>query len=176
MAKVAEYMLQGIASDICEISVIAKDPSRKLIVLPVTGEEHRNPGMQHQLFRARLNRSDEYFALDLSSAQYGHYDPVVPFDTYAADRASESLIEHEQVLGQVRLGHLRKGPSGQLPESIVAKKRQISDRIMPAVRKFEIDTNTTVSEMLEQDKVELDRSSGDLLQQIYAAMEDQSVK
>ena len=55
------------------------------------GKERSSPGMRHQLPRLRLNRSDEYFALDLSSAQYGHFDPMVPFDTYTTDRVSESL-------------------------------------------------------------------------------------
>ncbi|KAK0111679.1 hypothetical protein ONS95_002024 [Cadophora gregata] len=119
--------------------------------------------MLHQLFRVRLNGSNEHFALDLSSAQYGYYDPVVPFDTYATDRSSALLDEHDQLLGQARSDMGKQGTSGRLQRSTVISKSMILDCIMKAITLHRIDANTTVGEMLKAGEIERDRWSADLL-------------
>ncbi|KAK7905992.1 hypothetical protein LTR67_000717 [Exophiala xenobiotica] len=43
----------------------------------------------HQVFRVRLKATQEYFVIDLSNAQFGFFDTVIPWEKYLLDRVSE---------------------------------------------------------------------------------------
>ena len=45
----------------------------------------------HYIFRVRLKGSGEDFAIDIANAKYGHYDTVVPWDTYLSQRVSRII-------------------------------------------------------------------------------------
>lgn len=45
----------------------------------------------HYIFRVRLKGSGEDFAIDIANAKYGHFDTVVPWDTYLGQRVSRII-------------------------------------------------------------------------------------
>nr|KAK5447463.1 hypothetical protein LTR18_003043 [Exophiala xenobiotica] len=47
--------------------------------------DDRDPTI-HQVFRARLKATKEYFAIDLSNAQFGFFDTVIPWEKYLSER------------------------------------------------------------------------------------------
>ncbi|KAG4428556.1 hypothetical protein IFR05_015960 [Cadophora sp. M221] len=170
MAEVAKYVLKGVASEIYEISVRPKDPSRKLMIMLGTGMEDQSPAVIHQPLRVQLNESNEVFALDLSSAQYGYYDSVAPFGTYVAERASNFLSERTRDLGCAKAEEMRQVQYTLIKGNRILRKRKISDRILPAVTRFEGSTSKTMKGMLKKGKTEWDDWSGELLEQIDIAM------
>ena len=50
-----------------------------------------SPAWLHQLFRVRLKGTKEYFAIDLTNAQYGCFDTVIPWNQYLKERVSQLL-------------------------------------------------------------------------------------
>lgn len=56
----------------------------------------------HLFFRVTLKHSGEVYALDLSGAQYGYYDPVAPFETYLEERARAIVAPEHRYLGRTR--------------------------------------------------------------------------
>lgn len=47
----------------------------------------------HTLWRVELKRSKEQYALDLTGAQFGFHDPVVPWDVYAESRIGQYIYK-----------------------------------------------------------------------------------
>lgn len=119
--------LLGIASEICEISIRPKDFTRKLMIILATGKEDPFPDVAHQLFRGQLKGSCGVFALDLSSAQYGYYDSVVPFGTYAAGRVSNFLPERTRVLGLAKAEEMRQVQCTLINGNRILRKEKSQD-------------------------------------------------
>jgi hypothetical protein len=42
----------------------------------------------HQVFRVRLKATKEYFVIDLTNAQFGFFDTVIPWEKYLSERVS----------------------------------------------------------------------------------------
>ncbi|KAK5227632.1 hypothetical protein LTR47_008674 [Exophiala xenobiotica] len=42
----------------------------------------------HQVFRVRLKATNEYFVIDLTNAQFGFFDTVIPWEKYLSERVS----------------------------------------------------------------------------------------
>ncbi|KAK5216441.1 hypothetical protein LTR72_010615 [Exophiala xenobiotica] len=42
----------------------------------------------HQVFRVRLTATKEYFVIDLTNAQFGFFDTVIPWEKYLSERVS----------------------------------------------------------------------------------------
>ena len=61
----------------------------KMRMFSATGEEDTGR-YGHHVFRATLKNDDSYI-VDLSGAQYGHYDPIVIDRTYFQTRATTML-------------------------------------------------------------------------------------
>ncbi|CAL3967893.1 unnamed protein product [Diplocarpon coronariae] len=68
MFGVVEYVLQGTVSEIREVVIVPKNPTRRLPTVCTNGEENPSASMTHQLFRLKLSGIHD-FALDLSGAQ-----------------------------------------------------------------------------------------------------------
>jgi hypothetical protein len=49
------------------------------------GSEH-GVGKHHAIFRVRLKYGAGTFTLDITGAQHGHHDAVIPWDKYYAER------------------------------------------------------------------------------------------
>ncbi|KAI6711727.1 hypothetical protein JHW43_005735 [Diplocarpon mali] len=71
MFGVVEYVLQGTVSEIREVVIVPKNPTRRLPTVCTNGEENPSASMAHQLFRLKLSGIHD-FALDLSGAQNSH--------------------------------------------------------------------------------------------------------
>jgi hypothetical protein len=50
------------------------------------GNEDTNRETDHIFVKVTMKDSDEEYALDLTGAQYGYFDPVVAYDDYAKER------------------------------------------------------------------------------------------
>jgi hypothetical protein len=94
-------LLTDISSDITEFSIKFKNSKRELIPVDVNGKESIID-FTHRLFRVILKYSGEVYALDLSGAQYGYYDPVAPFETYLEDRARAIVVPENPYFGGTR--------------------------------------------------------------------------
>ncbi|PMD25988.1 hypothetical protein NA56DRAFT_551318, partial [Hyaloscypha hepaticicola] len=86
MADITKHILDSISSDITEFAIKFKNSKRELVAVDVNGKETILI-FTHLFFRVTLKHSGEVYALDLSGAQYGYYDPVAPFETCLEDRA-----------------------------------------------------------------------------------------
>src|ERR1700742_1356473 len=60
---------------------------------PLTGvnDNTQRKAWAHDIFRVRLKATGKYFAIDLSGAQHGSFDTVIPWTTYEAEKVSRIL-------------------------------------------------------------------------------------
>lgn len=87
--------------------------SGRVVVVEPNGHKSDNSVSEHVLFKITINEDEEY-ALDVTSAQFGFYEPVIPWTSYQQTRA--------KTLGKVRpLKHLQE--SHRLPSKDFSKKK-----------------------------------------------------
>ncbi|MCJ1464852.1 hypothetical protein MMC07_003467 [Pseudocyphellaria aurata] len=84
MHSMVETILQGVCSKVEEVVVEPKNCRLRLIVVTPDGKQDLRH-ISHELFRV-TNRNGEMFALDVTGAQYGYYEPVVPWVIYQRER------------------------------------------------------------------------------------------
>ncbi len=77
------------------MSLKPKNAQLQLIALDLFGREHA-VGTHHAVIRVTL-RSGKSYALDITGAHYGHYEPVVPWDSYMDLRVQQ--IAHSSKFG-----------------------------------------------------------------------------
>lgn len=83
-----ELIYLGLASRIEEVNVEIKDPKLEIVAVePSSGQRWTllglpTTGHRTRVFKVTLKHGGEEFALDLTSAQFGHFEPIVPWSTY----------------------------------------------------------------------------------------------
>ena len=68
----------------------AKGHRRRVTIVDEEGYHDDNTAYKHSIVAATLHNGERY-AIDITGPQYGHYDPVVPWDLYKASRVREVL-------------------------------------------------------------------------------------
>ncbi len=111
--------LTDISSEITEFAIKCKNSKRELVPVDVNGKE--NPiYFTHRFFRVTLKHSGDVYALDLSGAQYGYYDPVAPFETYLKNRARAIVVPEYRYLGRNRDAPVEHfSEPGSIPSTIL---------------------------------------------------------
>ena len=85
----------------------------RVVVVEPNGHESDSSESEHVLFKITINE-DEHYALDITSAQFGFYDPMIPWTSYQQTRVER--------LGKVRpLKHLKD--SHRLPSKDFSTKK-----------------------------------------------------
>ncbi|KAH7386508.1 hypothetical protein BKA64DRAFT_759242 [Cadophora sp. MPI-SDFR-AT-0126] len=77
---IAKHILTGISSSIAEVCLIPKNPHQKIVRMDGIGAF--NTVDQHVIWVVKPKDSDEEYAIDISGAQFGHYEPVTPWSHY----------------------------------------------------------------------------------------------
>jgi hypothetical protein len=80
----------GLLRNVIEIVVMPKSSRRQLITIGLNG----TPDFQdyrHILLRVELTGGEEY-AIDLSGAQYGYYEPITPWNVYRDTRVANIVF------------------------------------------------------------------------------------
>lgn len=60
----------------------------------------------HEILRFRLKDSQEFYVLDLSSAQYGYHEPIMPYEEYHSKHIVEVHSVHD--FGSLREWYMQK--------------------------------------------------------------------
>lgn len=85
---------------------------RRVVVIEPDGHESDSSKTEHVIFKITINEDEDY-ALDVTGAQFGFYDPITPWIYYQQTRI--------ETLGGIRpLKHLRD--SHRLPSKDFSKK------------------------------------------------------
>lgn len=141
----------------------ADSKSASVIVVEPNGHESDSSKAEHVLFKITINEDEDY-ALDVTGAQFGFYDPVTPWATY-----QQNCIE---ILGKVRpLQHLRD--SHRLPSEDFSNKKgwdatrkalngQFAKIFGSATRSWQVQ-NEPFSAMLKQREETFRKKQGELL-------------
>ncbi|KAL5331998.1 hypothetical protein ACEPPN_001541 [Leptodophora sp. 'Broadleaf-Isolate-01'] len=87
---ILKYILVGIAADICETRCVTKN--KKLDIIAVNADDSvQDTDFGHEFLIIKLVHGGEQYAMDLSSAQHGHFEPVVPWKKYFESRVLKLL-------------------------------------------------------------------------------------
>ncbi|KAH7317878.1 hypothetical protein BKA65DRAFT_483345 [Rhexocercosporidium sp. MPI-PUGE-AT-0058] len=146
VALMGDMLMYGVAEINCRVTVTLakmKEPHRKFIRVSVTGERDlRDP--VHEFFKITLLDTvpERSYALDLSSAQYGYYNPLVLFEEYVEERVLE--LKREESLGVAKhcFSLVRDVPGR------VEWKRGCAEGIFYALRLWERRWEVRLGEML----------------------------
>lgn len=108
-----EAMLQDVPFEVAEVLVSKVKYLRRVVVIEPDGHESDSSKSEHVVFKITINE-DENYALDVTGAQFGFYDPVIPWISYQQTRI--------ETLGEIRpLKYLRD--SHRLPSQDFSKKK-----------------------------------------------------
>ncbi|CAF9904977.1 MAG: hypothetical protein ALECFALPRED_010650 [Alectoria fallacina] len=107
-----EAMLQDVPFKVAEVLVPRVKYLRRVVVIEPDGHESDSSKTEHVIFKITINEDEDY-ALDVTGAQFGFYDPITPWIYYQQTRI--------ETLGGIRpLKHLRD--SHRLPSKDFSKK------------------------------------------------------
>ncbi|CZT53010.1 uncharacterized protein RSE6_14441 [Rhynchosporium secalis] len=85
--EVLKYILVDIAVSIEEGRCVPKN--KKLVITLVHPDQTRqDPNFEHEIIKVKLQNGGEEYALDFSGAQYGYFEPVIPWLKYVESRVA----------------------------------------------------------------------------------------
>ena len=106
--------------------------------------------MIHCAWKIQLKKSKETYALDLTSAQYGFYDPVVPWGVYAESRIQHSIFDGPQIstFGAIKKILVKICDLNEANGHTSSVHRQASKEFMDGTVHWEENETLTVRQML----------------------------
>lgn len=121
-----------------EVTLVPKQPTPVTLVTVLRSEALQDPIFEHEVIKITLH-SGETYALDLSSAQYGYFEPIVPWDSYVASRVENWVIREELYdhFGGRRKHYETLGKEGGLMKARVYLNVMVSDRLVLWVQAWE---------------------------------------
>ena len=136
-------------------------------------EDHRR--YQHELFKVTLKNGGETFALNLSGAPSGYYEPVIPWDEYVETRV-ESMYPGEcfHTLGGFRASLEERLERGELSiecSAFTALNLRTSKALRTVTIKWEQVNNTTVGAMLKSQPEVFEAKSQELVDYIAVSLQ-----
>lgn len=129
-----------------------------------------NPEPDHVAARVTLKLSNDAYALDFTSAQYGYYEPVVPWSRYWAERGSE-LVETAHS-GELRTYHVKMLRNRSYGSMISLISYELSASIVPTIIEWEHRNGQEISKMLELPMREFNIQKTDLVQFVDEALQE----
>ena len=109
------------------------------------GSHKDNSKQGHAIVQLTLKNSDIY-AIDITGAQYGYYDPVIPWDLYVASRVES--IQEIQALGSIEECRRRMRKAMQVTGRTKTIEEEIADVFSAAEEAWQVE-NGSLSEMLK---------------------------
>lgn len=152
----------GICTKIEEIAVNPKNSRFKLILVKSDGTKDWN-FYRHEFFRI-TTRDGEVYALDLTSAQNGHYEPIVPWHVYEKQRVVK--IKQVHSLGGTQRAELLTNPPN-LYDDFLSRSRGC---LNSTVQDWQ-SGNTAFHLLLTLPEHEFVRKSGELYAEVGAELE-----
>ncbi|OWP00207.1 hypothetical protein B2J93_5777 [Marssonina coronariae] len=136
LVPVGTDIILGTVSEIREVVIVPKNPTRRLPTVCTNGEENPSASMAHQLFRLKLSGIHD-FALDLSGAQYGCYSQVSRWDEYCKERVQYLIVKSFPCSREVINSSLNSGVTETVISQLNRKKSQVSGAMLPAIKEWE---------------------------------------
>ncbi|PMD46812.1 hypothetical protein L207DRAFT_577655 [Hyaloscypha variabilis F] len=152
MHEAIKYLLKDLVSEITEVEVIPKNHKREVIAIDddcVTGQGVGS----HSIIKLTLEYGGESYALDLTGAQYGYYDPINPWPDYLNTRVlSFQSNKPPQCFGQLKEWHLCevRERNKDMVWAVMHLNSVASKTIMGTILAWEEGQKVTVQEMLRQ--------------------------
>ncbi|KAJ9611681.1 hypothetical protein H2200_004865 [Cladophialophora chaetospira] len=133
------------------------------------------PDWQHQVFRVRLRATKEYFVIDLTNAQYGRYDSVIPWNDYLEERVN--VVKELGPLGtydESKIGGLKdeSGTCYSTENNIryLDLVQFYQARMRFELTKWRAENNLDYNSLLELNKAGFDEKSQQLADHISSAL------
>ncbi|OWP00208.1 hypothetical protein B2J93_5778 [Marssonina coronariae] len=167
------YVLRGVACHIEERSFRHRDPTRRII--NTTDPPTKPPKVEpyHITLKVALNISKESYAFDLTSAQYGYYEPVVPWESYWEERGEEPVASKQSGTRRlIRVSNLRERNFGSMLSLICY---EVAGTILPRIVQWEYAEHREIDKMLDLPKHDFEEKMIELLRCLERAMDDKLV-
>ncbi|KAI6711359.1 hypothetical protein JHW43_006131 [Diplocarpon mali] len=121
-------------------------------LVSVYGAELDTKQPSHVVTKITIAQSQEEYALDLTGAQYGYREPVMPWSAYITSKIAKFVSRSPP--GEVRVGFLRLMHFCKHP--VLTINYELSSCILPSVIRWELERGLAIGEMLllPQDKYE----------------------
>ncbi|KAH7317881.1 hypothetical protein BKA65DRAFT_570420 [Rhexocercosporidium sp. MPI-PUGE-AT-0058] len=178
MHDLVKYLLTDITSDITEFTFTLHNHNREAVGVNILGKE--DPPQDHDVWIVTLRQTGARYILDLTGAQFGYYQPVIPYEEFELFR----------VKTYVRMGHPRsqylyfgglkdyymyaiKNTKADLVVLIHSLNMQASKALMWSVEKWEGSGGLEVKKMVELSLADFQSKKSDLLEVVDLGMTNQ---
>ncbi|KAF8860521.1 hypothetical protein BDZ45DRAFT_800689 [Acephala macrosclerotiorum] len=167
-----DHVLKDVASSYSEYTTVFKNPKRVLVIVLPTGSEDKNV-YRHEIVVVTLKNTEERYVIDLAGAQYGYYDPVVPYNEYFSSRVAS--LERISPPGSMRQWTMRHsqgdGPKkNHLSAAIMEFNNSTSHVFLDITVRWETVCKKSVKMMLEASEDEFLKSKGLLVATLGKAL------
>ena len=161
-------------AEIVELEVIPKNHKREVVAVDDMCELGQGIG-SHSIIKLTLKYGGESYALDLTGAQYGYYDPVTPWSEYLTTRVSglkSNKPPHK--LGKSKEWHLRQVREREkdIVWAVMHLNSVASQTIMDTLLAWEKEQQVTVQDMLRQPLQTYLSIQGDLVVSVAKTVEE----
>lgn len=143
-------MLPDALQEVTRLDYESKGHQRRVAIVHSDGYHNDNTSYEHFIVKATLKNGETY-AIDITGPQWGHYDPVVPWDIYAESRVREVVtacplrdVEESQKVAGSKAGGV--GPHKTLEEQFAevfvtaAKSWQVQNGSLDGMMKMREET------------------------------------
>jgi hypothetical protein len=112
------------------------------------------------LFKVFLKHNAGHFALDLAGGEHGYFDPVMPWDAYAADRV--------ETVKYFRRDELPASTRGE-GSAILLKRREIASEFSESLRAALMKEDITIEVLLKLPDTEFEGKKSRIVEEVTVA-------
>ena len=166
--------------NISEVSFSPKNHKREVVWIDNKGNNHSFPPSAHDIVLVTLKNGGEKYAVDLSGAQYGHYEAVLPWSEYYTSRVQSlclMAIENGdkdnlfQKFGQNKKSLLERRFGPGLEGTMAVFNENASRILKDGTMNWEKERKLTVQNMLKLPRNKFELRKKELVDHISASLQ-----
>ncbi|PVH78501.1 hypothetical protein DL98DRAFT_590244 [Cadophora sp. DSE1049] len=146
---ILKYTLAGIASNITEVRGVVKNKKLDIIAVDVL-DNVQDTDFEHEFLEIKLLNGGEEYALDLSSAQYGYFEPIVPWRKYLQTRVSKlATSQHFNYFGGAKDRLVAEKGDTDVKGIIASLNTESAQELMSSTKEWEEEYKMPIMKMMK---------------------------
>ena len=142
--------------NIAEVRGVVKNKKLEMIAVDIQ-DNVQDTDFEHEFLKVRLMDGGEEFALDLSSAQYGYFEPVVPWREYLQTHVLRLVTrQHFNYFGGAKQRLLAERGHEDINGIVANLNAESSQELFSSTKDWEKENGMTILKMLKLPREEFE--------------------
>tara|TARA_R110002060_G_scaffold48124_2_gene59064 strand:- start:379 stop:960 length:582 start_codon:yes stop_codon:yes gene_type:complete len=141
--------LVGIAANIFEVHGAVRSRKLDMVAVDILNNV-QDTDFEHEFLKGKLMNGGEEYALDLSSAQYGYFEPVDPWREYFQTRVSKlAARQHFEYFGDAKQSLLAERGDKDVKGIDASLNAESSQELLSSTEEWQKENSMTIMKMLK---------------------------